>query len=635
LCHGSFDVAEEGMSITSEESEKLRRWRSEFQQDFQAFKTWQDKKREWERFYDGDQLSTEEKNALRDRGQPEVVINLIKPRVDGVIGDFLGQRVMMRARDRGSNDFDAAKYVTEALRYIEDQNRFDDKEAKVAEDLFIGGVGWYKATLEFDFLEPEIRIAHRSNDDVVVDRRCRRTDLRDAKRLYETIWVESEDLIELYPEHKKFIKEAAERDRETWVSEGAVLREYLGDNYAKTDNASPDTGWDFETFLDPGRKRIRLINVWERVQKRVEFAFHPDLPQNVVEITEFAKDEIATLKQNFPGAQIFARTKWELNSGIFICNKILEEKENVRPHDSEGRFPFARAVGHVEHSDVQIPYGIVKQYVDAQKEYNKRRSKLLHKSNTNRILAEEGAFLKNDIERIRKEASRPDGVVVYKAGRKMEIDSGKPEQTDVFLLQLAQSEIEASGVAREFIGTEDKQLSGRAINLRQIHGQKMLRPFYAALRSARRDLFSIVLDEIQQFWTSEKLVKITDDEGAKEIIFNQRVALPDGTVGILNNLRLGKYDIKIDEDAETPNQRQEIFNQLAQLGQVAVQAGEPFPLEMLIKSSDLPNKDEWLQAIMVRKQQQAAMMQAQLQLAQYQAMSKTGAGSNGQNVTPT
>lgn len=628
-------MAEEVYSISSEESEKLRRWRSEFQQDFRSFKAWQEKKREWERFYDGDQLSSEEKQALRDRGQPEVVINLIKPRVDGVIGDFLGQRVMMRARDRGSNDFEAAKFVTEALRYIEDQNRFDEKEAKVAEDLFIGGVGWYKATLEFDFLEPEIRIAHRSNDDIVVDRRSRRTDLRDAKRLYETIWVEAEDLIELYPEHAKFIREAAERDREGWIAEGAVLRDVIGDQYAKADNASPDTGWDFETFLDPGRKRIRLINVWERVQKRVEFAFHPDLPNNVVEITDFAKDEISTLKQNFPGVQIFARTKWELNSGIFICNKILEEKENVRPHDSEGKFPFARAIGHVEHGDVQIPYGMVKQYIDAQKEYNKRRSKMLHKSNTNRILAEEGAFAKGDVERIRKEASRPDGVVIYKAGKQMNVDSGKPEQADVFMLQLAQSEIEASGTSREFIGTEDKVLSGRAINLRQIHGQKMLRPFYAALRSARRDLFSIILDEIQQFWTSEKLVKITDDTGARAIVFNQRIAQPDGSVAILNNLRLGKYDIKIDEDMETPNLRQEKFAQLAQLGEIAVKSGEPFPLEMLIKASDLPNKDEWLQAIQMRRQQQAQLMQLQMQMAQYQAMGKAGAGSNGQSVTPT
>ena len=628
-------MTEEVNPTSRDEHEKLRRWRSEFQQDFQSFKTWQDRKKEWERFYDGDQLSSEEKLALKDRGQPEVVINLIKPRVDGVIGDFLGNRVMMRARDRGSNDFDSAKFVTEALRYIEDQNRFDEKEAKVAEDLFIGGVGWYKATLEFDFLEPEIRISHRPNDDIVVDRRCRRTDLRDAKRLYETIWVESEDLIELYPQHADAIRQAAERDREAWVADGAVLREYLGDNYAKTDNASPDTGWDFETFLDPGRKRIRLINVWERVTKRVEFAFHPDLPQNVVEITDFGRDEISALKQNFPGVQMFARTKWELNSGIFICNKILEEKENVRPHDSEGRFPFARAIGHVEHSDVQIPYGMVKQYVDAQKEYNKRRSKLLHKSNTNRILAEEGAFLKNDIERIRKEASRPDGVVIYKSGKQLNIDSGKPEQTDVFLLQLAQSEIEASGASREFIGTEDKVMSGRAINLRQIHGQKMLRPFYAALRSARRDLFSIVLDEIQQYWTSEKLVKITDDVGAKSIVFNQRVAMQDGSVGILNNLRLGKYDIKIDEDIETPNLRAEKFAQVAQLGEVAVKAGEPFPLEMLIKVSDLPNKDEWLQAIQVRRQQQAALMQMQMQMAQYQAMQKAGAGQTGSNVTPT
>ena len=624
------DLIDRVLPKESEDDETLRRWESEFQLDFRAWEDWQEKKKEWERFYDGDQLSSDEKEALKKRHQPEVVINLIKPRIDGVIGDFLGRRVMMRARDRGTADFDKAKHITEALRYIEDQNHFDDQEAQVAEDLFIGGVGWYKASLEFDFLEPEIRLNYRSNDDVILDRRCRKEDLSDAKRLWETIWVEVEDLVELYPDSEDDIRSAAQKEMESFAGPLPIGagRQHIGDDYAKNDDASPDTGINFETFVDPKRKRLRLINVWERVQKRIEFAFHPDIEGTVAEITDLTSQEKSALKQNFPGAQIFARTRWELNSGIFILGHVLEYKKNVRPHDSEGKFPFSRAIGHVERSDTRTPYGLVRQYVDAQKEYNKRRSKLLHKSNVNRILAEEGAFAANDTERVRKEAARPDGVVIFKAGRKVEIGNDRPEQADVFLLQLAQTEIEASGVSKEFIGTENKVLSGRAIGIRQSEGQKMLRPFYAALRSARRHIFSIVLEDMQQYWTSEKLIKITDDPEAGSVVLNQRVSLPDGTVGIVNDLRLGKYDIKVDEDAETPNQRQESFAQLAQLGQVALQAGEPFPIEMLIKSSDLPNKKEWLDAIAQRKQQQMQMMQLQL-------MAQAGAAQNGQNVPPT
>lgn len=621
--------------VSDDEHEKLRRWRGEFQLDFRRHQEWHDKKVEWERFYDGEQLSAEEKSALRSRNQPEVVINLIKPRIDGVIGDFLGRRVMMRARDRGTADFETAKHVTEALRYIEDQNHFDDQEAEVARDLFVGGQGWYKVSLEFDFLEAEIRVAHRDNNDVIVDRRSRKRDLSDAKRMWETVWVEQEDLIELYPQHEEEIRQASAQEHESFAGSGLPHFNRIGDQYKDADEVKSDTIVDFDTFLDPKRNRIRLINVWERVQKRTEFAWHPDITGQVQEITEFTDAERATLKATFPGVQIFARIRWELNSGIFIFNKILEEKENVRPHDSEGKFPFARAVGHVER-ETMLPYGMVRQYIDAQSEYNKRRSKLLHKSNVNRLLMEKGAIPDNDIERTRQEAARPDGVLMFSPGKRFEIDRDDPNQVDLYLLQLSQMEIEASGVAKEFIGIENKVMSGKAIGLRQIEGQKMLRPFYAALRAARRQVFSIVLEEIQQYWTSEKLIKITDDPEAGAVVLNQRTSDPrTGAPVIMNNLRLGKYDIKIDEDVESQNQRTERFQMLAQLGQVALQAGAPFPLELLIRSSDLPNKKEWLEAIAQEKARQMEMMKAQLQMQQLALMHKAGAAQSGRNVTPT
>jgi hypothetical protein len=623
--------------VTDENYEKLKRWKSEFTQDFKYHQTWWNKKREWERFYDGDQLSQEEKAALAGRGQPEVVINLIKPRIDAIIGDYLGRRMMIRARDKGSADFDKAKYITEALRYVEEMNRFDEAETNVAKNLFISGVGWYKCNLEFDFLEPEIKISYRNNNDVILDRRCRRTDLKDAKRLWETVWVEVGDIVEMYPDFKDEIERSLAVAQESFNALGTYPNKTtIGDDYATSENVTADT-IDMDTFLDPERKRIRLINVWERVQKRIEFAFHPSLEGSVVEVTEYSKDEMSAFKTLYPNAQYFTRTRWEINSGIFISNKILEDKQNVRPHDSEGKFPFSRALGNVEH-ETFMPYGIVKQYVDAQKEYNKRRSKLLHKTNTNRIIAEEGAVA--DIERTRKEAARPDGVVIYKAGKQFQIDKDNPDQSDVYLLNLAQSEVEATGVAKEFAGQEDKQLSGKAIQLRQITSDKMLRQYYASLRSARRDIFGIALEDMQQYWTSEKLVKITDDPNAQGIVLNQRIQdQMTGQVYIMNDLRLGKYDIKIDEDMETPNQRYENFVQLTQLAPAIIQSGQPFPIEMLINASDMPGKNELVQQIMAEKQRQLQIAQAQAQTAQAQAVAAhaqtmTGA-ANGQNVPPT
>lgn len=625
------------LPVSTEDLEKIRKWRSEFLLDYAHHKKWLEKKKEWEKFYDGDQLSSEEKSTLASRGQPEVIVNLIQPRIDAVVGEFLSRRVMMRAFDKGSQDFEKAKFITEALRYVEQGSQFDDAEMDVAEDLFIGGIGWYKVSLEFDFLEPEIKISYRNNNDIILDRRCRRRDMKDAKRLWETVWVEKEDLIELYPKFKEEIENAMAVTTDSFTRNDLVGgKSWVDDDYQHSETNRADSNLDLETFIDKKRDRIRLINVWEREQKRIEFAFHSKLDEQVVEVTDFSQDEISALKTNYPGIQFFTRNKWQINSAIFINDVLLEDKKNVRPHDSEAKFPYARAVAKVD-KDTKIPYGMVKIYIDPQKEYNKRRSKLLYKSMVNRIVMEKGAVDDEDIERTRKEAARPDGVIVTNPQRQFAIDKDDPNQTDVYMLQLAQSEIEGVGVAKEFIGQQDSNLSGKAIQLRQIDGNKMLRRSYAALRSARRQIFGIGLEEMQQFWTSEKLIKITDDPKAGAIILNQKLTDPvTGEQFIENNLRLGKYDIKIDEDTETPNQRQENFVALTQLAPAILQSGQPFPIEALIMASNMPGKMDLINAITVEKQRQLEIAQANAQIAQAQAVMAAGAAQQkGQNVTPT
>jgi hypothetical protein len=56
-------------------------------------------------------------------------------------------------------------------------------------------------------------------------------------------------------------------------------------------------------------------------------------------------------------------------------------------------------------------YGFVRNLKSAQDEINQRRSKGLHELNSRRLIAEEGAF--NDVEKARREAARPDGVIIH------------------------------------------------------------------------------------------------------------------------------------------------------------------------------------------------------------------------------
>ena len=77
----------------AKEAELLKDWTKDFLSAWKGSRKWRREKRKWRRFYDGDQLEDREKQILTIRGQPQVVVNRIKPKIDALIGMALGTRV--------------------------------------------------------------------------------------------------------------------------------------------------------------------------------------------------------------------------------------------------------------------------------------------------------------------------------------------------------------------------------------------------------------------------------------------------------------------------------------------------------------------------------------------------------------
>jgi hypothetical protein len=75
-------------------------------------------------YYDSDQFDREELLKLSERGQPAIVINRIKPAINGIIGVTERARSDPRAWPRNPGNEDAADAATDILRYIADFNRF-------------------------------------------------------------------------------------------------------------------------------------------------------------------------------------------------------------------------------------------------------------------------------------------------------------------------------------------------------------------------------------------------------------------------------------------------------------------------------------------------------------------------------
>jgi hypothetical protein len=586
---------------TNPDDALLKDLKRRFLRAYKAKKKWIAEKTEDAKFYDGEQWTNEEQEELKARGQPVVTVNRIKPKIDAMCGIQLALRTMTRAIPRGNMDFDQAKFVTEALRFVEYHSNFQQKEARVFEDMGIEGLSWYEVTTHWDGMDAKTFIEYASNEEVFEDPLSKKMDLSDAKDISKSYMVDLEDAVHLFPGHEEEIRKCIDYDEEP-ASLSDVHRRVRPDQYDSAEGESEDP--DVGTFIDKKRRQIRLTTTWYRIPYVKRILAIPS--QGAQDVSGMSKKEIEKLIGVFDGALVFSDIKYRMNMGTFIWNTLLEHKENVRDYDVECKYPFVRSWCFISRDGKRMPYGFVRQMKDPQREINKRRSKMLHILSTNQIEMQRGA-VELSLSELKQEAARPDGVIVKNPGFEFQrVTRTDLAQGQFQLLQEAKVEIENVGIKNEIEG-QSRATSGRDFQLRQQQAQMGLRKAFSNLREARRQVMLIVLDEIQQFWRQEEFIKITDDPDAEGVELNKRVENPDGTVTIVNDLSIGKYDLIIDEAPDTISLQSEQFEQLASLAG----KGLPIPVDMLIESSSLPNKKQVLQRIQEQQQQQMQMMQMQ------------------------
>lgn len=593
-------MAEQETSQISNEEELLKDLKGRFLRDYHAKQHWIQKKREWSNFYDSEQWTSEEIRVLESRSQPVVTINRIKPKVDSIVGMELGLKVNTKAFDKGTGDFELAKFISEGMRHVETRNDFDQLESEAFKDQIIDGLGWYEVGLRWEDLDPEITISHLDNEDVFEDCDSKKDDLSDAKQISKSIWTAQEDAIELFPGDKDAIDGLMENPAD--ADPVITSKKTAQDQYKYTGDASVPV--DYASFVDKKLRRVRLTTTYYRTSFRRQFLTASGL--GVVETTAMSESDVTKTKDSFPNAVTWEQLGHKLNVATFCWNKILEHKKDVAAWDLDAKFPLVKVPGHRVRNKTKpgMYYGLVKQMMDPQREVNKRRSKMLHLLSTNQIQMEKGAV--DDVELARSEAARADALLITNPGFAFQ---WRPQldlaQSQFQLLQESKNEIDNVGIRGEIEGVS-KATSGRDFQLRQQQATQSLREMFANARGARRRVFLIVLDFMQQFWTNQKLIRITDDPEAGTIVLNKKVVDPDGVERIENNVSLGKYDIIVEEAPETVTLQGETFEILSNLAM----KGLPIPMDMLIESSPIPNKKRLLERIQQQQEQQAQMAQA-------------------------
>ena len=182
------------------------------------------------------------------------------------------------------------------------------------------------------------------------------------------------------------------------------------------------------------------------------------------------------------------------------------------------------------------------------------------------------------------------------------------------------------------LGTDSPEVSGIAIQAKQNRGALMIQVPLDNLQKTRQYLAEHILKVVQQYYTEERIVQITDESDpfkqSQPMVVNQ--VTPEGE--IINDLTLGEYDVVVGTMPTRDNFDEVQFAEAIQLRQVGV----PIPDDLIVDYSHMAKKAEIAQRIRIMQgmeppseeeaelaafqvQAQAQVQRIQLELAKMEA----------------
>lgn len=405
-------------------------------------------------YYDNKQWTAEETAVLKARGQPAIAFNVIKSRVEFLLGLEKQERRDPKAYYRNQRDQPAADAFTAGLRYAADSADFPVKRSRAWKNMVVEGYGGVELFAEPDAIDYALKINVIPWDRIVYDPHSSQEDFSDARYLGQVLWMDLEEAVEKYGEENRGVIE------NTLKESGQSGRTY-------------DDRPKWQVWSDPKRKRVRVVSLWHKEAGRWF-------------LCEFTKG----------GELSYQESPYQTKQGESLCPLIIES-------------------AHIDRENNR--YGEVRHLVDPQDEVNKRRSKALHQSVSRGVIAEAGAV--EDVAKTRKELARPDFYVEVQRDSRFEVVDGiQLAAGQAALLQDAMSYIAQAGPNSALLGKGTEDQSGRAIEAQQAGGMVEMGDLLDALRRFDQRVFQMLANMMQQFWTAERWIRVTDDELSPQAI---------------------------------------------------------------------------------------------------------------------
>jgi hypothetical protein len=534
---------------------------------------WRRDAREDYEFLSGEQWDASDRAKLEEQGRPVVVFNRVGPIIKSVVGLEINNRQRIVYKPRTFDDAKLNEIYTEGARYVRDQCDAEDEESDAFRDAATCGMGWLHTYVDYEEdPDGQITLMRVPPLEMRWDPSSRKRNLSDAKWLLrEKRWTMRE-IRERWPDKADDITPTPD-----------VIDDELEEHDAtEAWKYEQDQGWLSERFREA---RVTVMHY----QWRTREAYYRVGDPMTGRVVEFDSARFNRLRDRLDdmGTPYVKQYRWKYEQAFIAGNVILEQGDCP----IEG-FTYRCITAERDEANGTW-YGLMRAMKDPQRWANKWLAQAMHVFNANSkggVLVESSAV--EDMREFEENWASADGVVVVEdgaltGGRIQQKDfGGYPSALDKLLTFAITSVRDCVGVNLEMLGMADRQ-QARVLELeRKKAALTILAPLMASLQHYRRQHGRDLLQFMRRYIPPGTMVRVTGRED-----YMQWQADPEHV----------QYDVIVDTAPDSPNLKEEVWQQLSEMVPSLLKAGVPLPPD-LIRFSPLPAHvaEQWTQYIQER-----------------------------------
>lgn len=536
-----------------------------------------------EEFYRGQQWSPVDKAKLQLARRPALTINKIKPAVENVLGEQIRNRAETMFRPRGGKNEDVAQALQKVYKQISDNNKLPQKRSDMFADGIITSRGFLDVRIDYsDSQQGEVKICGVNPKNVVIDPDADAYEPETWSDVMVSKWFTVDDIAAIYNKEDADILKT--RDGTYTYSEDAI--ESFRDRFGSRRPGVYTGDQDQSNVM----RNVRVIDRQYRVLDKQKHFVETETGDMRPIPADFDRDRIAWFVEKFGFAvhsKLVRRIKWTvIADNVVLHNEWSPYKDFTIVPYFPG-FRYGHTIGMVEH------------LISPQENLNKVRSQELHVVNTTANSGwkvKTGALVGMTMEELQAKGAETGLALEVNGDPDKDVVKIQPNTVPTGLDRIsykAEEDIKnISGVNDSMVGQDREDVAAKAIQAKKQSGATNLVKPLDMLTRTDEILARVILNLVQDFYTEERLIVITNDDAERtqeSITVNQ--VTPEGR--IVNDLTMGEFDIIVTSVPQRETQEDSQFEQAVAMREMGI----AIPDSVLIQNSRLENKAELIKQI--------------------------------------